>query len=153
MSNLAQQLREARPKLRVVSPLAFWIVFIMGVFNILLGLTLMYGIDRNRLSASLIIVNEFSSYTVWGVIFIVLGIVKLYSLKLNNWKLSRQTLIIGVAIKAMWSIALVFRIFISPGTVFITLCWLCIAAMQMATYIFFMPPNIGKYKQRRTERG
>lgn len=152
MNKLLHEIREARPSLRIVSPLAHYVVLIMGIFNILLGLTLIYGIDKSRLSASLIIVNEFSSYTFWGVLFIILGIVKLYSLKKNDWKLARNTLIVGVAIKAMWSVALIFRIFISPGTVFITLCWLCIAALQMATYIFFMPPNIGEYKQRRDER-
>jgi hypothetical protein len=152
MNRLVHELREARPSLRLVSPLAHWIVLLLGIFNIFLGLTLMFGIDKQRLSASLIIVNEITSYTFWGVVFILLGILKLYSLKINNWRLSRNSLIIGVAIKAMWSVALIFRIFISPGTVFITLCWLIIAAMQMATYIFFMPPSTEGYKQRRKDR-
>jgi len=146
------ELAKARPTLKQVSPMSHWFVTIMGVFNILLGFTLMFGIDKNRLSASLIIVNEFSSYTFWGIVFILIGIVKLYALFSNNWWLSRKSLILGVSIKAMWSVALIFRIFISPGTVFITLCWLCIAALQMCCYIFFMPPNIGSFNQRREDR-
>lgn len=152
MSNLIHEIRDARPNLRTVSPLAHYIVFLLGIFNVLLGLTLMFGIDKSRLSASLIIVNEFASYTFWGVVFIALGILKLYSLKVNDWKLARRSLIIGVSIKAAWSVALIFRVFISPGTVFITLCWLIIAAMQMATFIFFMPPSTEGYKQRRKDR-
>lgn len=152
MNRLIHEIRDARPNLKVVSPLAHWIVFLLGVFNILLGFTLMFGIDKSRLSASLIIVNEFTSYTFWGVVFILLGIFKLYSLKVNDWNLARKSLIIGVSLKAAWSVALIFRVFISPGTVFITLCWLCIAAMQMAAYIFFMPPSTEGYKQRRKDR-
>ena len=152
MNKLVHELREARPSLRMVTPQSFWFVAAMGVFNILLGLTLMFGIDKSRLSASLIIVNEFTSYAFWGVLFITLGVLKLYSLYSNNWWLSRKTLIFGVSIKAMWSVALIFRIFISPGTVFITLCWLCIAALQMICYIFFMPPNVSNYNQRRIDR-
>lgn len=146
------ELAKARPTLRQVSPLSHWFVAIMGVFNILLGLTLMFAIDEDRLSASLIIVNDLTSYTFWGFVFICIGVVKLFALKMNNWSLSRKTLILDVSVKAMWVVALVFRIFISPGTVFIILCWLCIAALQMACYIFFMPPNIGSFNQRREDR-
>lgn len=146
------ELAKARPTLKMVSPMSHWFVSIMGVFNILLGLTLMFGIDKNRLSASLIIVNEVFSYTFWGVVFITIGVVKLFALFTNNWKLSRQSLILGVSIKAMWAVALIFRIFISPGTVFITLLWLTVAALQMTCYIFFMPPNIGSFNQRREDR-
>lgn len=146
------QLAKARPTLRIVSPLSHYFVLIMAVFNILLGLTLIYGIDRNRLSASLIIVNNIFSYTFWGVVFITIGLIKLYALKTNNWGLSRKTLLLGVSVKAMWAVALIFRIFLTPGTVFITACWLCIAALQMACYIFFMPPNIGNFNQRREDR-
>ena len=146
------ELAKARPNLRTVSPLAYYIVLIMAVFNIALGFTLMFAIDRHRLSASLIIVNELLSYTFWGIVFIFIGILKVWALASNNWSLARKTLLIGVSIKAMWAIALIFRIFITPGTVFITLCWLCIAALQMSCYVFFMPPNTEAYKQRRKDR-
>jgi hypothetical protein len=146
------ELAKARPTLRQVSPLSHYFVLIMAVFNIVLGLTLIYGIDKSRLSASLIIVNNIFSYHFWGVVFITIGIIKLFALKTNNWGLSRKSLLLGVSVKAAWAVALTFRIFISPGTVFITACWLCIAALQMACYIFFMPPNIGNFQQRRENR-
>lgn len=152
MNKLVHELREARPSLRMVTPMSYYFVLIMAIFNIVLGFTLMYGIDKSRLSASLIIVNEFTSYTFWGIVFIALGLLKIYSLVTNNWWLSRKTLIFGVSIKAMWSVALIFRIFISPGSLFLTLCWLCIATLQMTCYIFFMPPNVSNYNQRRIDR-
>jgi hypothetical protein len=152
MPNIEHQIKKARPTLRQVSPLSHWVVLIMGVFNIVLGLTLLFNIDKNRLSASLIIVNNILTYEFWGIVFISIGLIKLYALISNNWNLSRKTLILGVSVKAMWSVALIFRIFISPGTLFITSTWLCIAALQMACYIFFMPPNTSNYNQRRIDR-
>lgn len=146
------ELAKARPTLRMVSPQSHWFVFIMGVFNVALGLTLLFGLDKSRLSAPLIVVNEVFSYTFWAVVFITIGVVKLYALATNNWWLSRKTLLLGVSVKAMWAVALIFRIFISPGTVFLTLMWLTIAALQMVCYIFFMPPNIGSFNQRRKDR-
>lgn len=152
MNKLAAQLAQARPRLKQVSPLSYWVIMIMAIFNIALGFTLIYGIDRNRLSASLIIVNNILTYQFWGVVFILIGLLKLYAIKSNNWNLSRKSLLVGVSVKAMWAVALIFRIFISPGTVFITLLWLCVAALQMACYIFFMPPSINHYNQRRVDR-
>lgn len=148
------ELAKARPTLRQVSPLSFAVITIMAIFNLLLGTLLMFAIDNNqsRLSAPLIIVNDLLTYQFWGAVFIVIGIVKLFALKTNNWKLSRQSLLLGVSIKAMWSIALIFRIFLSPGSIFLTLLWLTIAALQMACYVFFMPPNIGSFEQRKEDR-
>jgi hypothetical protein len=152
MTTTAHDIRKARPKLKQVSPLSYHIILVMAIFNIALGLTLIYGIDQNRLSASLIIVNNLLSYHFWGTVFIAVGILKLFALKTNNWNLSRKTLLLGVSIKAMWAVALIFRIFVSPGTVFITVTWLCIAALQMSCYIFFMPPAVSNTNQRRVDR-
>lgn len=152
MSNIKHELRVARPKLRMVSPLAHAIVLVMVLFNVVLGINLIFNIDQGRLSASLIIVNDVLTFKFWGVVFILIGLIKLYALVTNNWKVSRQSLLLGVSIKAMWAIALVVRIFISPGTLLMATLWLCIAALQMACYIFFMPPNIENYNQRRIDR-
>lgn len=150
--SIEKQLQAARPRLAVASPLAFWIVMIFGVFNILLGLSFVFALDQGRFTASLLIVNNIFSYDRWGMIFIVLGVVKLFSLYTNNWNLSRNSLFIGVAIKAGWAIALIIRIFVSPGTLFVMLVWVTLAAVQICTFIFFMPPSIGSYKQRKQDR-
>lgn len=154
MSNkqLAQELRKARPKLRAVSPLAHWIICLYGVFNVLLGISFLLAIDATRFNSPLLIVNEIFSYDIWGAIFIAVGVLKLYSLKTNNWALSRRTLLIGVAIKAAWALALIVRIFVNPGTIFVTLLWVTLALVQIATYIFFMPPSAASYLQRREDR-
>lgn len=154
MNKLVQELREARPTLKQVSPLSFAVLLVMAIFNLLLGLSLLFAVDQNqsRLSAPLLIVNDLMPYEFWCAVFIGIGILKLYALKVNDWKLARRTLIIGVSVKGMWAVALIFRVFLSPGSIFLTLTWLCIAALQMACYIFFMPPSSANYLQRKVDR-
>lgn len=142
MSNLKHQLRKARPSLKMVSPLAHWTVMIMAVFNILLGASLLLLIDQNRLSAPLIIVNSLFTYKFWGIVFITIGVMKIYALLSNRWGLARLTLMLGVSVKAAWAVALIIRILVSPGTFFITLLWCTIALLQMGAYIWFLPSGM-----------
>lgn len=142
MNEIHNKILHARPNLRNVSPLAYWIVLILGLFNIVLGVSLFFALDSSRFSSPLLIVNEVLTFHVWGVIFILLGLTKIWSLISNNWKLAKNTLIVGVIIKASWAIALTIRTLISPGTMFINIIWITLALIQTVTYIFFMPPNI-----------
>lgn len=152
MTNIEKEIQEARPTLKIVSPLSHWIMLVMGLFNIILGISLFLAFDEDRVSAPLIIVNEVMTYRLWGIAFMILGVIKLWSLWTNNWKLSRHTLLIGVAVKAGWAVALTIRSFVSPGTLLVNLIWVTLALIQMGTYIWFMPPAIGTYKQRRVDR-
>ena len=136
---LKHQLHMARPKLKSVSPMAYWTVMVMALFNLLLGASLFLLVDETRLSASLIIVNDFLTYKFWGTVFIVIGLLKIYSLLSNDWALARRSLIIGVAVKAAWSVALIVRVLVSPGTFFLTLLWVTVALLQMGAYIWFLP--------------
>lgn len=146
---LKQQLREARPTLRVVSPLAHWVVVIMAVFNLILGAALFLAVDQNRVSAPLLIVNEILTFKIWGALFFAIGLLKLYSIKVNDWNLSRKTLLMGVSVKAMWAVALTIRSIVSPGSIFLNLLWVTVAALQMATYIWFMPPQTTLAQDKR----
>lgn len=152
MTSLKKQIQKARPRLKVVSPLAYWTVLIMAWFNILLGTSFLSLVDQANFVSSLIIVNDVLTFQFWGVVFILLGFLKLYSLHANNWNLARKTLFLGVSIKAAWMIALILRVFITPGTFMLTLLWVAIALLQMGAYIWFMPPALGKYKQTKLER-
>ena len=136
---LKQQLHKARPKLRTVSPMAYWTVMVMAIFNLLLGASLSLLVDEGRLSAPLIIVNDVFTYKFWGVVFIAIGIMKIYALLSNRWELARTSLIVGVAVKAMWAVALIVRVLVSPGTFFLTLLWVTVALLQMGAYIWFLP--------------
>jgi len=148
-SDLHKQLRDARPRLKLVSPLAHAVVMIFGIINIVLGISLLFAIDQSKISSSLLIVNELFNYRFWGVVFILLGLFKLLSLKLNSWNMSRKSLLIGVAIKAAWALALIVRAASSPGTWLIATLWIALAAIQIATFIYFMPPSVATNVQPR----
>lgn len=142
MTNLQREIRNARPRLRLVSPLVHWVILVMGIFNILLGISLYLAFDAARVSAPLLIVNDLFTYRFWGIVFVALGILKLYSLWANNWNLAKNSLLVGISVKAAWAIALTIRSLTSPGTLLINFIWLALAAIQVGTYIFFMPPNV-----------
>lgn len=142
MAHITKQLEEARPSLRIVSPMSWWLVHVMGWFNILLGLSFLLAIDQDRITASFLIVNDILTFKFWGIVFILIGIVKLYSLKRNKWGLARKSLLLGVSVKAAWAIALTVRTLVSPGTVFLNLLWITVALLQMGCYVWFMPPAI-----------
>lgn len=147
MATIKKQLQEARPRLKMVSPLVHWIISIYAYFNIIFGLSLLFAVDQSKISASLLIVNNILSYKFWGIVFIAVGILKLFALKTNNWDLSRRSLLVGVSIKAAWAVALVIRSLTSPGTFLVSIIWVALAAIQMVTFIFFMPPSIATNKQ------
>lgn len=149
MSHLEKQLREVRPRLRVVSPLSNWVVKVMGWFNIILGLSMIFSVDSDRFTASLFLVNEYTPFWAWGYVFLAIGITKLYSLAVNDWSLARKSLIMGVAVKAAWMVALTIRTFVSPGTAFLNLTWIAVGLIQMGAYIWFMPPSIQTNKQKK----
>lgn len=147
MTSIEKEIQKARPSLKMVTPLAHAIILVFAVFNILFGLSLFFAIDQTKITASLLIVNNVFSYKFWGVVFILIGLLKLFALKTNNWDLSRKSLIVGVAIKAAWAVALVVRSFTSPGTFLVSIIWVALAAIQISTFIFFMPPAIPSPKQ------
>lgn len=152
MSNtLEKKLQHARPQLKVVTPLAHWIIVVYAIFNILLGISFILALDQQKIVAPLLIVNEFFNYRFWGIVFIFVGLLKLFALKTNNWNLSRQSLLVGVSIKAAWALALIFRSLTSPGTWLVTIIWLALAAIQIVTFIFFMPPSIATNKQGKRD--
>ena len=150
--DLDKAIKQARPNLKTVTPLAHAILVIYAFFNLFLGVSFILAIDQSRITAPLLIVNDVFTYDFWGYVFVAIGLLKLYSIKTNNWALSRKSLLVGVAIKAAWAIALIVRSLTSPGTWLVTIMWLALALVQIATFIFFMPPSTEGYKQRREDR-
>jgi len=147
VTNIEKQIQKARPSLKTVTPLVHAIITVYAYFNIVFGLSLFFAIDQSKISASLLIVNNIFSYKFWGAVFIAVGIFKLFALKTNNWNLSRKSLLVGVAIKAAWGVALVVRSLTSPGTFLVSIIWVALATIQVVTFIFFMPPAVKTDKQ------
>lgn len=151
MTTIEKQIQKARPKLKSVTPLAHWIIVVYAVFNLLFGISLFFAIDQSKIAASLLIVNDFFTYRFWGIVFISVGILKLFALKTNNWDLSRKSLLFGVSVKAAWALALIFRSITSPGTWLVTIIWFALVAIQVVTFIFFMPPGIATNVQGKKD--
>ncbi len=138
MSELHKQIQKARPKLKDIAPLTDAIIKSFGFFNILLGISLMqlYNIEQ---SPTLAIVNSFFSFRVWAIIFIVLGVVKLWAIRKNNWELLRKILISAVLIKSVWFFALILQILSGEGTFAVVILWSLLTVIQLFTYIYFAP--------------
>ena len=140
MSSIKHQLTDLRPSLRKIAPLSWWITVCYVFMNFIIGATFIAAFDQNRVVADLLIVNQFTSYRFWGIAFIALGAFQLTALYMNNWKLTKKSLLSGVLIKTTWAIALCLRALVSSGTLLIALPWITLALIQMVTVIFFLPP-------------
>lgn len=141
---VTKAIKEARPKLSLVSPLVSKIILGFIVMNILLGVSLIakLGYITNGL---VIAPNEFV-FQLWGGVFVILGITKLVAYIQNNWKVMRYILVIAVFIKIIWMLALIVRYatgeFSNP---FLLIIWVFITHVQAMAYIHFMPtPTIQK---------
>jgi hypothetical protein len=141
--DIERKIRKAQPRLRKARPLPFWIILIFAFFNIAIGISLYLSFDADRITASLLVVNELFTFKAWGIVFVGVGLVKLYSLITNNWILARHSLLLGVFIKSAWAIALTVRAFTSSGTLLMDLLWVTLALIQIATFIFLVPIDKG----------
>jgi hypothetical protein len=137
MTDIAKKIREVRPKLKTVSPLTAAIMLGYGVINILLGLGMLVYVNPSP-DAQFAIINDVVTFQVWGIIFILLGLTKLYGYFKNDWKLMKVSLVLGLVVKATWAIALFIR-FLDGGSILLLIVWLFFAYIQFVTYINFIP--------------
>lgn len=141
---ITQAIKDARPKLSVISPLVAKIVIGFAVLNLLLGAGL--ASTSALPSTPLIVAPTAGAYQVWGALFFILGLVMLWVYRKNNWKVIRYTFVLGMCFKFAWAIALAVR-YVSGdfGNPLVLIMWLFIAYVQAAAYIHFMPiPQIQK---------
>lgn len=141
---LTQAIKEARPRLILVSPLAAKIIIIFAVINVLLGLSL--ATTQATLTTPLAVAPSPGFYQLWGLLFGLLGLVMFWAYRRNSWRIMRHTMVVGMAFKFAWAIALVVRYvsgeFTNP---FVLIVWVGLAAIQAVTYVHFMPiPTIEK---------
>ena len=138
--DIHHQITELRHRLYKVSPLVFAITGIFIGMNIVIGIVMISAFDENRVVTSLLIVNDFLTYKVWGLIFLALAAVQGFSLYRNDWSSIKKALLAGVVVKSFWAVGLVLRAIVDQGTLLIALPWITLALIQIATVIFFLPP-------------
>lgn len=131
--NVDQTLKEIRPNLRMVAPQTFWFSVGFGLFNTVMGFAL-YNVNvLLKLKVVGIIPMR-----MWGMIFLLHGIVMLLSLVVNHWKITRSLHFIGVTIKTAWWLELLAT-FLSGGTPFLLYVWSLLLFLQVIVCIYFTP--------------
>lgn len=138
---LKKQIANARPSLKMVSPVSYWFIMLMGLFNLFIGTAFMFALDPDTDDATFRAITQFIPFGVWGILFFTLGVAKLYSLFTNNWILARYTLLTGVIFKSGWGVALTIRTFDQPDNAFLNATWIALAITQIICYIYFLPPT------------
>ena len=134
-----QQIREARPKLHMFSPLSFWLVVIFAIFNLTIGSMFIIDSDRFATIPPYLTINPYITYDIWGIIFFAIGVIQAWSLYRNNWSMIRKSMLIGVLTKSVWVIAIFIQSQFIPATLFPAYAWTALTAIQIATFIFFLP--------------
>lgn len=137
VKDIKKQLQKIRPKLRLVAPLTYSLCWGFALLNLVFGLAMIL-VQRGELRPPLDIVAVLS-WTIWGMIFLSIGLVMMYALLRNNWGLIKNIQLLGLGVKTTWLIALIIRSFESPASILITAVWLFLTHTQAMTYIHFMP--------------
>lgn len=138
VNKLRRDLRRARPSLRVLAPLNYWVLSAIAYFNLIFG-TVFYLNTEERINTPLEAVNSVLTYDFWGIVMVLLGAVSLFSLYTNRWELIRKTIVAGVVIKTAWSIAILMRSVAFPDTILAGLSWALVALIHIGCYVFFAP--------------
>lgn len=132
-----KELNQARPLLFKVAPLTATICWIYVFINILLFFSFFF---YHRPIIKLLIVNNVLTFQFWGVLFLAVASFGLYSLLTNHWNRIRRALLAGIVVKMAWLTTLIiFTAHNFRQGIFITILWGFFAAIQAATYIFFLP--------------
>lgn len=147
MKELEKKLRHARPKLRQVSPLSYWICVGFIAINFVIGLGLILLFDERDLRTPLLIVNGLFTFKFWGLTFIGLGIGFWYALASNRWKFLKALLFIAVIVKGAWLVMLIHRTFLNPSTIIWSSVWAFFTYIQSVVYIFLpIAEDIGRHE-------
>lgn len=135
--SIEKQIMNARPRLRLVSPLAAAIFLGYAVTNVALGVGLFMYSDPTP-NATFSVITNYTPFKLWGLVFIGLGLFKFYTYAKNDWKKMRLALVGGLLVKSIWAFALFIR-FLSGGSIVLLVIWLFFAYVQAVTYIHFIP--------------
>lgn len=128
-------LSRIRPLLRHIAPMAFWFSAGFGVFNILIGL----GLYNAKILITLQIAGVVP-FRVWGILFLVLGVLMIYSLLSNNWKLTKNLNLVGIGIKLTWWLELLSELLTGTSkTPFLIIIWSLLLFFQFIVFIYFTP--------------
>jgi hypothetical protein len=106
MSEINKKIQQARPPLKVVSPLTYLMVLGFAVGNVFLAPA--YLLVPPHL---LVVIPNFTASILWFIAFEALAAALFYGLKVNNWQLLRRALVAGLCLKSIIMFSLIVNMF------------------------------------------
>lgn len=136
LKGLDKRVRSARPPLSLVAPLTHKIILGSILFNVWIG----YSIYQQPV-LPLVIVGSIFNKIFWALSFVVVSGILVAGLKLNDWKMIRLGMSLGVLVKSIWAYALFF-VGLKYGFTSIMgvlALWVFALWVQFITTIYFVP--------------
>lgn len=126
--SISKKIRQARPKLSLVSPLVYSICWGFVVTNLFIAHSLL-------ISDTLFILDP----RIWGLIFLILSAGVAWGLVRNEWSWIKRFMTAGLFVKATWTIYLIMVTISVPSTSGVLGVWLLLAWVQSMSIIHFVP--------------
>lgn len=117
-----------------LNPLIRRILEGFAVFNVVIGITLFFYYPKT----AFVIVSPSIPQPLWAIVFLLSGMALFYGLAKINLVFLRYMMILGLFIKAMWEVGLLFRLNRGGGVLSVEL-WGMIAYLQFIAVIYFNP--------------
>jgi len=128
-------MKNKTPRLSQVEPIISKLMIAFAIFNLVLGIGL-FSLSARTLN--FFIVNDVFNEQFWGGVFFATGIAMLVGFIINNWKLMRFSLVVGLALKFFWLLALGLRQFEDFDTnIFLLIFFAFVAVTQFVIYLHF----------------
>lgn len=132
---MSETIRQLRPRLVKAYPSHFWSSISFGVFNVVVGASVIQSVIFTKLSPMGIPLRF------WGALFLVHGVLMLLSLATTNWAYPRYLHGFGVGMKSAWWIALVTAWVLGSSPLFLYV-WSLVLSLQIIEYLWF-PRGVG----------
>lgn len=123
------------PPYRKIVPWVYWSCWCFAIIN-LFFLSPGFFIGAGATGLALVSIPP---QTVWGVVFIFLGILMGYALLSNRWKFIKRIIVAGLFLKSLFAWGLVLTLptsYKNPGVIGI---WLGLMCWQALCIIYFTP--------------
>lgn len=136
--SIKKQLNNARPDLKIVSPMVYKLTWAFVPMNLLIGLSIIV----QKTVAQPPLITQAMPNSFWAVSFVGIALALAYALKNNDWKLIKSTMTFALFIKVVWGIALLIQVVRTGGdSLGVLAVWLFIAYVQANCLIHFLPPT------------
>lgn len=137
MNNLKQTIREIRPSLRIVAPMTYYTILSYSIATIILCVNFQL-IQQEVPEMRMIGIFDIR---MWAIIFASYSVFMLMFLSLNEWKMIKKLLIIGILLKVFFLLQLLSVAITNSSAIVLSsmITWGFFAYMQFLNYKYFTP--------------